>query len=189
MHKTHPQAQILQNMGTARRPCPTARTGAWPPEHDLSAPPWPGPATWLPDCRQELAAVSRADQSWIIASIVSRRPEEMWSYLACGTGMHLIHRGARIYHENVAKEADVLVEAPSRGLGDLDAAASAGRRRVPAHAGPERRPRGSRLARKGVPGVPGSLPAQQPPPYGARTRIPVPPANTFPQAIPDCGRP
>jgi hypothetical protein len=146
MHKTHPQAQILQNMGTARRPCPTARTGAWPPEHDLSAPPWPGPATWLPDCRQELAAVSRADQSWIIASIVSRRPEEMWSYLACGTGMHLIHRGARIYHENVAKEADVLVEAPSRGLGDLDAAASAGRRRVPAHAGPEGRPRGSRLA-------------------------------------------
>jgi hypothetical protein len=49
-------------------------------------------AAWLPGCRQELAAVSRADQSWIIASIVSRRPEETWSYLTCGTGMHRLRR-------------------------------------------------------------------------------------------------
>jgi hypothetical protein len=100
MHKKLLQAQILQNTGTARRPCPTARTGTWPPENDLSGPSWPGPATWLPDGRQELAAVSRADQSRIIASIVSRRPEETGSYLTCGTGMHQIDGGAKIYHDN-----------------------------------------------------------------------------------------
>jgi hypothetical protein len=37
--------------------------------------------------RQELPAASHADQSRIIASILSRRPEGMWSHLACGTGI------------------------------------------------------------------------------------------------------
>jgi hypothetical protein len=39
--------------------------------------------------RQALAAVSHADQSWIIASIVSRRTGRR-SHLACGTGLHRI---------------------------------------------------------------------------------------------------
>jgi hypothetical protein len=50
-------------------------------------------------CRQELAAVSRADQSWIIASILSRRPEETWSYLACGTGIHKTFHEANIFRD------------------------------------------------------------------------------------------
>ena len=36
--------------------------------------------------RQALAAVSHADQSWIIASIASRRPEDMWSHVTRDTG-------------------------------------------------------------------------------------------------------
>jgi hypothetical protein len=44
---------------------------------------------------QELLAVSDADQSWIIASIVSRRPEEMRSYLARDTG-EIVHDRQRM---------------------------------------------------------------------------------------------
>ena len=50
--------------------------------------------------RPELLAVSHAGQSWIIASILSRRPQEMWSHLAYGTGMHRIDHGARIHRNN-----------------------------------------------------------------------------------------
>jgi hypothetical protein len=38
--------------------------------------------------RQALRAVSHADQSGITASILSRRPEEMWSYF-CGASYYL----------------------------------------------------------------------------------------------------
>jgi hypothetical protein len=60
--------------------------------------------TWhvVPDGarHQALLAVSHADQSWIIASILSRRPEEIRSHLACGTGMHRIRRGTRIHRRS-----------------------------------------------------------------------------------------
>jgi hypothetical protein len=46
--------------------------------------------------RQALAAVSHADQSWIIASIVSRRTGRC-SDLVCG--LHRINRRARIHRD------------------------------------------------------------------------------------------
>ena len=77
----------------------------------------PVPGTCLPDGarRQELLAVSHADQSGIIASILSRRPEGMWSHLACGTGMHRIRHEAWIHRENVTEAADVRVATPRPG--------------------------------------------------------------------------
>jgi hypothetical protein len=51
-----------------------------------SGPSWPVPDTCLPGGRQEMLAVSHADQSWIIASIMSRRPEEMWSHVHAARG-------------------------------------------------------------------------------------------------------
>jgi hypothetical protein len=86
-------------------------------------------------------------QSLTAASIASRRAGR-FSHLAWGTGVHWIRHEARINHENVTKGAGVRVAAPGRRLGDLDAAARAGRRRVRPRAGLRRRPRGSSLALK-----------------------------------------
>jgi hypothetical protein len=101
MHKRLPQAQMLPNTDTIRalashgthkdlpRPGMTSQD-----HHDRH------PARALPDGvrRQELPAVSSADQSWIIASVLSRRPEEMRSHLARKPGMHSIRRRTRIHH-------------------------------------------------------------------------------------------
>jgi hypothetical protein len=41
-------------------------------------------------------------QSWIVVSMVSRRPGLLRSHLVCGTGMHRIHRGARIHRGSMS---------------------------------------------------------------------------------------
>ena len=72
------------------RSCLTAHTGTCPrPRNDLRTimAGTPHVPAWR---RQEILAVSHTDQSWILAWIVSRRPEQMWSHLACGTGDHHI---------------------------------------------------------------------------------------------------
>ena len=102
MHKKRPGAQILPNTDTAERSCPTAHTGTAPPENDLTMTGTPARAglTAPGTGRRELLAVSQRGQSWIIASILSRRPEGMLSHLACGTGTHRINHEARIHRSN-----------------------------------------------------------------------------------------
>jgi hypothetical protein len=67
-HGTH------RDLPAGERALRTAMTGTW---HMIA---------WR---RQALAGVSHADQSWIIASIVSRRTGRC-SHLVCGTGAHRI---------------------------------------------------------------------------------------------------
>jgi hypothetical protein len=64
----------------------------------MTAAPWAG-AWRLPAWRRlEILAVSHAGQSWIVASMVRRRAGRTFPDLACGPGMYLIRRVARIHH-------------------------------------------------------------------------------------------
>ena len=83
-----PEPEYSRTLTPRSARAPRHTQGPAPTENDHSGPQRPVPGPCWPDGarRQELPAASHADQSWVIASIASRRPEQMRSYLACGTG-------------------------------------------------------------------------------------------------------